>query len=664
MEDRVVIQPQEGYQMLALSSPADIVIGGGNAGAGKTFSLLLDPLRHINNENFGGVIFRRLTTQIKAVGGLWDESGKLYPLVGAMPNQTELQWKFPSGSKIKFSHLEHEKNVISWQGSQIPFIGFDELTHFSKNTFFYLLSRNRSNCGVKPYVRATCNPDPDSWVYELISWWIGDDGFPTPERQGIIRYFVKDGEKLIWGNSIDECIDKADYFIAPLVEASGIKGANFVKSITFIAGSVYENRKLLDINPEYLANLAAQDEQTRMQLLEGNWKIAINPSDIYNYTKFKDFFTNTWVKGGEKCITVDVAMMGANKLIIMYHEGDRMEDIDIVAKSSGKDVIDLIAAMQQKHGVPNSKVVYDANGVGSFIGGSENAFLPNSIAFDNASKAFVMQDGRRFKNLKAQCYFLDGEKTDQYISPNVADKMYDDKMTVRQRLLFERKAIKKKISMDEEPLSLISKSEMKEKYLNGDSPDLLDAKMMKRIFDVKNTQILVFNKSEWSTINKIPKKAKRIPSGLKFGWSPDPTVLCDFYIDGDDLIWDEIIYETELISTKSNLDNSIQKRLIDSEYDKNNLIAVELDSVKDISELRESGYNLHACKKISLLDGIKLLKRFNHKITEQSVNIISEFNNFQKQIDDYGNELNDYEDKDNHAIKSAACVQFMKGMLW
>ena len=181
-------------------------------------------------------------------------------------------------------------------------------------------------------MRATCNPDPDSWVSELISWWIGIDGFPIPDRQGVLRYFVKDGEKFIWAATVEECLEKADYFIAPLVEASGIKGEYFVKSITFIGGSLYDNKKLLDVNPEYLANLAAQDEQTRMQLLEGNWKVAINPSDIYNYATFKDFFTNTWVKGGDKCITVDVAMMGSNKLIIMYHEGERVEDIEIIAK--------------------------------------------------------------------------------------------------------------------------------------------------------------------------------------------------------------------------------------------------------------------------------------------------------------------------------------------
>jgi len=485
VDDVQVIQPQEGYQMMALSSPADIVIGGGAAGGGKTFSLLLDPLRHIENEGFGGVIFRRLTTQIKAEGGLWDESNKLYPLAEGMPNKTDLQWRFPSGAKIKFSHLEHEKNVNSWQGSQIPFIGFDELTHFSKNTFFYLLSRNRSSCGVKPYVRATCNPDPDSCVAELISWWIGEDGFPIPNRQGKLRYFVKDGDSFIWGNSIEECVEKASYFINPMVEASGIDAAYFVKSITFIGGSLYENKILLKANPEYLANLSSQDEQTRLQLLEGNWKVALNPMDVYEYSTFKDYFTNSWVKPGRKTLTVDVAMFGSNKLVISYFEGERWEDIEIIPKSSGKDVVDHITKMQEMYGVPNSRVVYDANGVGAFIGGVGNAFIPNSVAFDNASAAFSMQDKRKFRNLKAQCYYLDGEVKEQFISEKVANTMYDEKMTVRQRLLFERKAIKKKIGMDEEPLSLIAKSEMKEKYLNGDSPDLLDSKMMKRIFDVK-----------------------------------------------------------------------------------------------------------------------------------------------------------------------------------
>ncbi|WP_325053334.1 terminase large subunit domain-containing protein [Sinorhizobium meliloti] len=70
----------------------------------------------------------------------------------------------------------------------MPLICFDELTHFSASSSRYMVSRNRSMSGVGPYTRATCNPDADSWVAELISWWIDQDtGLPIPERAGVLR---------------------------------------------------------------------------------------------------------------------------------------------------------------------------------------------------------------------------------------------------------------------------------------------------------------------------------------------------------------------------------------------------------------------------------------------------------------------------------------------
>jgi len=486
MTNKTVIRPQEGYQIQALSSGADIVIGGGAAGAGKTFCLLLDPLRYIKNKDFGAVIFRRTTPQITNPGALFDQSSKLYTCVGAEANKSSLTWKFNSGAKIKFSHLEYEKNVYDWQGSEVPFLGFDELTHFSEFSFFYLLSRNRSTSGVKPCVRATCNPDPDSWVAQLISWWIGEDGFPIPERSGVVRYFAKDGDSFIWGDTEEEVIELASYFINPLIEKSGQPAASFIKSITFVGGSVYENKELLKIDPGYLANLAAQDETTKMQLLEGNWKVALNAADVYNYTNFKDIFTNTFVEGGAGAITVDAAIFGKDKLMICYFEGRRLEDLIMMDKSSGADIINKIRKFQQDYKVPNSRVVYDANGVGAFIGGTSSGFIPNSIGFINNGKAIpTTKDLRKFANLKTQCYYISGDKVNSneyYVSERVSNMMYDDKMTMRQRFLFERKAIKKAKRTDEEPYKLIQKKEMSAKYLQGQSPDLLDAFMMNEYF--------------------------------------------------------------------------------------------------------------------------------------------------------------------------------------
>ena len=262
------IGPQEGPQESFLASPADIAIYGGSAGGGKTWALLMEPLRHVSNPEFGAVFFRRSTVQIRNEGGLWDESAKLYPELGADPKQHILAWEFPGGATITFGHLEHDKTVYNWQGSQIPLICFDELTHFSEAQFWYMVSRNRSMCGVRPYVRATCNPDAASWVAEFIEWWIDQEtGLPIPERGGVVRWFVRVGEALIWG---DEPGDLAQY---TMDDGDGGQIPIPPKSVTFIPASVTDNKALMAADPGYMANLLSLPTVERERLLGGNWKI-------------------------------------------------------------------------------------------------------------------------------------------------------------------------------------------------------------------------------------------------------------------------------------------------------------------------------------------------------------------------------------------------------
>lgn len=158
------------------------------------------------------------------------------------------------------NHLQYDKTVYDYQGAQIPLIEFEELTHFSWKQFTYMLTRNRSAiAGIKPYIRATCNPDPDSWVADFIKWYIDQDtGYAIQSRGGKIRYFVIVNDEPIWSDDSDELLEK--YNIEP-------------KSFTFIPSSIYDNKILLENDKGYLANLKAQDTVTKEQLLNGNWKI-------------------------------------------------------------------------------------------------------------------------------------------------------------------------------------------------------------------------------------------------------------------------------------------------------------------------------------------------------------------------------------------------------
>lgn len=273
----IELAPQPGPQTAFLGSHADIAIYGGAAGGGKSYALLLDPLRHYANADFGGVIFRRTSVQVRNEGGLWDESMKVYSLFRAKPREAFLEWRFPSQMAMSFSALEHEKDVHNYQGSQIPWIGFDELTHFSKQQFFYMLSRNRSTSGVQPRIRATCNPDPSSWVKEFIRYWLDENGeYPLPERSGKLRWFIRLSDELIWADSKEEIHEK--YGNGPEIQPI---------SVTFIGAKVEDNKILLDKNPKYLANLLGMSRVDRARLKDGNWKIRASAGTFFN----RDWFT-------------------------------------------------------------------------------------------------------------------------------------------------------------------------------------------------------------------------------------------------------------------------------------------------------------------------------------------------------------------------------------
>ena len=262
----------------------------------NTWSLILEPLRHISNPGFGAVIFRRTFPQIAQEGGMWDETVKIYPHADGVPNRGKYFWSFPSGARIRFAYLQHDQDRFVYQGAQIALIGWDQLEQFSEATFFYLLSRNRSTCGVVPYIRATCNPDADSWLAHFLSWWIADDGYADMSRSGKLRWFIRLENDIVWADTKEE-LEETYEDVSP-------------KSVTFIPATIYDNEILLKKDPAYLANLKALLPVDRARLLGdpergGNWKIKEGAGLIFDRNWFQ--IVHAVPGGGRACLFWDFA---------------------------------------------------------------------------------------------------------------------------------------------------------------------------------------------------------------------------------------------------------------------------------------------------------------------------------------------------------------------
>jgi len=203
----VEFMPNEGPQKDFLAAPEKDVLYGGAAGGGKSFAMLIDPLRYCHNPVHRALILRRSMPELRE---LIDKSRELYPKAfkGAKFREVEKLWNFPSGAKIEFGFLERDSDVYRYQGQAYSWIGFDEITHLpTEFGWNYLASRLRTtDPSLQTYLRCTANPGGVGahWVkkrYVLPSEsnnaFIGKDGLTRkfiPARLQDNPYLAEDGE--------------------------------------------------------------------------------------------------------------------------------------------------------------------------------------------------------------------------------------------------------------------------------------------------------------------------------------------------------------------------------------------------------------------------------------------------------------------------------------
>ncbi len=271
------IGPQEGKQTEFLESSADIVVYGGAAGGGKTFGLLLEALRHIGNPDYRCLIFRRTSPMIENPGGLADESQKIYPKIGLEYNKKHMEWSAPGMGHVRFGHMQYENDKLNFQGAQIDLIGWDELTHFTRGQFIYMLSRSRSTSGVRPYIRATTNPDAESWVKDFLGPWVDDEWEGYRAGPGEILWLLVVEEQFTWMTDEEKDVHLADH---------GNDSVNLL-SVTFIPADLDDNPLLVEADPAYKAKLEAMSYVDRERLLHSNWNVVPGEGTVFNRDWFK-----------------------------------------------------------------------------------------------------------------------------------------------------------------------------------------------------------------------------------------------------------------------------------------------------------------------------------------------------------------------------------------
>ena len=245
---------------------------GGAAGGGKSVGLLASAALGVHRPDFAAILFRRTYKQLSEAGGLEPRSQEIYPHMGGTWKAGYFGWMFPAGSRVVFRHLQHPSDKYSYQGSEYPFVGFDQVEQFEEDSYLYLFSRVRSrDKRIRPLVRATANPGAE-WVLNRWLPWLGTDdelsakGWPRAKPGEILWFKRVEDEDVLTTEDDPDALSR-----------------------TFIPATIFDNPTLMENDPGYLRRLAALPFVERRRLLNSDWHIKEMGGLVFQRIWWKEF---------------------------------------------------------------------------------------------------------------------------------------------------------------------------------------------------------------------------------------------------------------------------------------------------------------------------------------------------------------------------------------
>ena len=243
---KIIFKPNVGPQTDFLAAPEREVFYGGARGGGKSYAMLIDPLRYCHKAGHRALLLRRTMPELRDI---INHSQRLYSQAfpGAKWREQEKEWRFPSGAKIEFGYAENMTDVLRYQGQSYTWIGIDELPQYpSPDIYNFLRSSLRSvDPSIPVYLRATGNPGNvgSQWVREMFV------NPAVPNTTFDIRIDTPVGTKII--------------------------------TRRFIPAKLQDNPYLMQTD-DYYAMLASLPEIQKKQFLDGDW-------DAFEDSAFPEF---------------------------------------------------------------------------------------------------------------------------------------------------------------------------------------------------------------------------------------------------------------------------------------------------------------------------------------------------------------------------------------
>ena len=242
-----------------------------------------------DDPNFNAVFMRTEVNQLMGAGGLFETANKYYPLLGASAVRAPVpMYRFPSGAKVRYQQADSLKSAERFRGLQLSYLGIDEITQVPKEAVLFLLTTLRSEAKMNSLCIGTCNPHKDNWVYDLVKYYLDDEGFVDKSRNGEIRYYVVKDNDFVF--SAEEGWFKENMPEAVFITNPSTGEEQYIppKKFCFIQLTIFDNPVLIKLNPRYLSELQNLPEHERASQLFGNW---------HSEQATVKFFDRKWVRG-------------------------------------------------------------------------------------------------------------------------------------------------------------------------------------------------------------------------------------------------------------------------------------------------------------------------------------------------------------------------------